>query len=145
MKALTEIKLTPADYDTFKPYFPNTVHELITVCGETATFALINQCTGQGISIGKNQKEKGKILFQKLAAIVGEPAAHKLTVAYGTQRLIYVPRCQKIKLLKRNKIIKKQFDELTRTQTASQVISLFVKELNLSERAIRNIVNSPDE
>lgn len=142
MKALAEIKLTPADYDTFKPYFPNTVHELITVCGITATFALLTQHSGQRLDIGKNQSKNGKILFKKLAAIVGEPAAHKITLAYAIQRKIYVPRCQKIRRMKRDLLIKAEFDELSKHQAANEFINSLTEKYGVSERHIWRILKT---
>lgn len=74
--------------------------------------------------------------------MIGEPAAHKITLAYATQRKIYVPRCQNIRRMKRDLLIKAEFDKLSKHQAANQFINNLAEEYGVSERHIWRILKT---
>ncbi len=131
------IELLVTDYPIIRAYLSPSAHELITVCGIDAAFKLINLCGGENIPIGKNYNVFGKLLFKQLADLVGDDAALRLTLSYGSsQRTIYIPKCDNAKRYIRNRRIVARFDELTKTQTATKAVSILAAEFGTTERNI---------
>lgn len=104
---------TEQDFAELKHLLPSSFASLITVAGSEAAFTLVRRLPGTHFPIGKNQTGAGKRLFAALAEIVGEEAAEKISRAYATERKIWIPKCQDAVLEMRNRLIRRQFDELT--------------------------------
>lgn len=138
---------TDADFQELQHLLPPSFLSLIAVAGTEAAFALVRQLGGTHFPVGKNQTAAGKRLFASLAEIVGEPIADKISRAYETERKIWIPKCQDAVLEMRNRLIRRQFDELTANghMSAQLAVRNLALAHNLTERWVWEITVQTDK
>lgn len=136
-------KLSHMDYAEIRHLLPRNMQEIIFLTSVETAFILIEHYGGRVLRISKNKTLKGKASFQKLAALIGEKHAQKLTIAYAnTQRNLFIPQCNKAISHLRNKRIIARFDELIKQCNEYQTINVLVLEFGLSDRQIRTILKN---
>lgn len=141
--------LTPSKEDLagLSHLLPPAALELIRVVGWEATYKLISHYPGTHFPVGKNKTKAGKILHAALSEVVGEKNAERISLAYRTQRNVWIPKCQGAVQELRNRLIRRQFDELI-SQTPPMPAYLAARNLALehylSERHIWRILNEVD-
>lgn len=132
-----------------KHLLPDNVLQIIQIIGIDAAFELVRKYGGTVFPIGKNATKHGKVLHAALAEVVGEEKAQRLSLAFATQRGIYIPKCQKALLEMRDKQIRQDFDSLTMYQNPKMPAYLAVRNLalqyNLSERHVWHLLKHIDE
>ena len=104
--------MSEQDFADIRHLLPDSVLGLMQVAGEEHTFTLIRRFGGTNIPVGKNYQKSGKALHAMLAEEVGEEAALRIGAAYGSQRMVWIPKCEHATRELRDRFIRRRFDEL---------------------------------
>lgn len=112
--------ITPADLAELGHLLPRSAATLLRVAGQDAGLALLNALPGVFFQMPHTDgKRRGnthaKRRTAQLQALVGDDALAALRQHYGGGPL-EVPTCLQIKVEKRNRWLRQQFDALTRSQ-----------------------------
>ncbi|MGY8873240.1 MAG: Mor transcription activator family protein, partial [Pseudomonadales bacterium] len=113
---------------------PPVVQELVDHIGLPSTIELINQFGGTTINIPMGGTSVGTAALVRLAAVIGEEAAEKLSkICFGEP--IYIPKCEKYLRDTRNQNINQTFIEQVRHgKKANSVVAELAREYRLSDR-----------
>lgn len=123
---------------------PESFIALMTVAGVEAAFTLLHHYAGMHIPIGKNQTKAGKVLHAALTEVLEESIVNKIETAYANQRKLWIPKCDDALRELRNRYIRQQFDELTKTMSATLAVSNLVYQHKMTDRHIWRILKEPD-
>lgn len=131
----------------FYHLLPPAFHDLVQVAGLEAAFELVRCYGGTSFPVGKRNNKLGRALHHALSEIVGETAADKISIAYAAQRKVWIPKCKGAVLECRNRLIRRQFDELTtkHNMPAYLAVSNLALEHDLVERQIWRIMKESDK
>lgn len=113
-----------------------TTEHLISVIGEEAMERLIAAYRGQSLRIPKTVES---IMFHELCDTIGQQAAEPLILEFGGNE-VYVPKAHLVRTYRRHDAIRAEFDQRTRTESATQAIKALARKHDLSERQIHNIL-----
>ena len=121
---------------------PDTIRQIESVIGLSATTALINAFGGQTMFVPSKECAS----WHAIAEVIGEPATVALAKALGGDEL-YIARCVNAMRELRNRRIRARFDRLTTgdsPMTAGAAYAALVQEYKLSDRQIRKILLRTD-
>lgn len=114
---------------------PETARLLVSIIGDEAAAALINQLGGTTFPVSKNKSQLGQIRFAILAEVIGEEAASTLTQHFGGE-VLFIPRCDDLRRRLRNREIHKEFDLLCKEHTAATAVTLLSIKHRMSDRNV---------
>lgn len=141
--------MSEQDFADIRHLLPDSVLGLMQVAGEEHTFTLIRRFGGTNIPVGKNYQKSGKALHAMLAEEVGEEAALRIGAAYGSQRMVWIPKCEHATRELRDRFIRRRFDELTGapdcTMASYAAVRLLAREHDLTERWVWAILKNTDQ
>ncbi|MBF5004714.1 Mor transcription activator family protein [Diaphorobacter caeni] len=102
------------DFSDFSHLMPETALLLVQCMEIEATVALLNAWPGVEVKVPRfpNANPAGARRWAQLAALVGETAMQKLAALYGGT-VLEIPLCSRVRLEKRNRNIRSEFDQLT--------------------------------
>lgn len=103
-------------------HLPRTARDLVDLIGLVATLRLIEAAAGQVLTIPKGKREKGKVLLENLAAIVGDEAAAKIVARYGGEYLT-IPSCKRAGYAVRDAELQARFDALLKEGLGARAIA----------------------
>ena len=126
-------KPTPENLPTVRPYLPDTFLQLETVAGTQTALLLVSEHGGVQYPVAKGVTGQGRRRNTRLAALVGEAAALRLSAAYGQQRNISIPTCRKAREVLRNREIRAAYDMAEGSGMAAAALA---RRYGLSQRAI---------
>jgi Mor family transcriptional regulator len=93
--------------------------------------------------MSKNKRRLGQIRFEALAEVIGVEAAKVLTEHHGGETLA-IPRCTAAILEMRNRAIRQEFDELTRTHSANHAASELARKYHITDRWVYQVLSRAD-
>ena len=123
---------------------PESMVTLIGLIGMEAAFALVKHLGGTTFPVSEKSTKQGKIRYAMLAEIVGERVADKLTITHGSMNL-YIPRCFEAMRELQKRMIRRQFDELTRNMTATDAVIQLAITFKIADRTVWNIIKTTDK
>lgn len=121
---------------------PDTIRQIESVIGLSATIALINEFGGQTMFVPSKECAS----WHAIAEVIGNGAMASLARRYGGDEL-YIARCVDAMRELRDRRIRARFDRLTTgdsPMTAGAAYAALVQEHKLSDRQIRKILLRTD-
>lgn len=128
---------------------PPSVHTLVDCIGAPAALALLNTWPGAEVKVPRfpDANPAGARRWAQLAEVVGEDAMQRLADFYGGD-VLAIPLCSRARQEKRNRVIRRDFDQFTTRQPTGFGLSKTdaIREIGMryapiSARQIESILN----
>lgn len=131
------------NFEDVQHLLPASAKLFIQLIGLPRTVQLIQAWGGTTFPMSKNQRRLGQIRFEALAEVIGVDAAKVLTQHFGGETLA-IPRCSAAILEMRNRAIREEFDELTRTHSANHAASELARKYHITDRWVYQVLSRAD-
>lgn len=151
-----DLDITVADLQALGHLMPPTARSMVRELGPAATEALIRTWPGQEIPVPRhrNANDAGARRWAQIEAVVGPEAMPRVAGAYGGS-MLDIPSCKALLLEKRNRWIRRRFDELTARGAAQPgmskreavrdiVLALLLSRRGLTYREVEKVVDASD-
>ena len=137
------------DFTNLDHLMPETARLLAGCMGVDAAVALLNAWPGVEVKVPRfpDANPAGAKRWAQMAAVIGEPAMRKLAALYGGT-VLEIPLCSRVQQEKRNRVIRRDFDQLTfkppagiGLSKADAVQEIGIRYAPISVRQIKSILN----
>ncbi|UJB30284.1 Mor transcription activator family protein [Chromobacterium sp. Beijing] len=130
--------------DDVKHLLPEMAQLIATLIGLPKAARLIDVWGGTTFPVSKNKRREGQIRYEALAEVVGVEAADKLTAHFGGE-VLAIPRCAVAMREVRDRLIRAEFDELTREHPAVHAVNQLARKYQMTERNVWMVLKKVDQ
>lgn len=122
---------------------PESARLLVRLIGLPKTVLLIQAWGGTIFPVSKNQTRHGQIRFESLAEVVGMDAANIITRHFCGE-VLAIPRCLAAMIELRNRAIRSEFDDITRSYPASHAVHELARKYQMTVRHVWRVMKQLD-
>lgn len=123
---------------------PETAAQLVETIGMVRAGRLIDRLGGTTLPVPKLKNRRGAPAFDALVQIIGREAALRLVEVFGGEN-VWVPRCEDAMREVRDRAIRADFDELTKSMSARDAVIELVRRYDVVDRHIWRILKQVDD
>ncbi|MGD1823730.1 DNA transposition protein [Chromobacterium violaceum] len=130
--------------DDVQHLLPEMAQLIATLIGLPKALRLIEAWGGTTFPISKNKRRDGQIRYEALAEVIGVDAADIMTRHFGGE-VLAIPRCASALREVRDRMIRAEFDDETRTHPASHAVGLLARRYQMTERNVWMVLKKADK
>lgn len=130
--------------DEVQHLLPEIAQLIATLVGLPKALKLIETWGGTTFPVSKNKRREGQIRYEALAEVVGIEGADRLTQHFGGE-VLSIPRCAVAMREVRDRMLRAEFDVLTREHPAGHAVNQLARQYQLTERWVWMILKKPDQ
>lgn len=123
---------------------PEMARLIATLIGLPRTLSLIEAWGGTTFPVSKNKRRDGQIRYDALAEVVGVEAADILTRHFGGE-VLAIPRCAAAMREVRDRMIRAEFDVMTREHAALFAANQLARKYQMTERNVWLVLKKADQ
>ena len=123
---------------------PDTAKAIASIIGLERTLALVAVLGGAELRFPRGKHGPAASRFEELALVIGEESLSKLAHEYTYGESVYIPICTITRRRLRNRKIRREFDDLTKTLSGKQAVNTLAIKNNMSNRQVEKILNWAD-
>lgn len=123
---------------------PEMAQLIASLIGLPKALRLIESWGGTTFPFSKNKRRDGQIRYEALAEVVGVDAANIMTKHFGGE-VLSIPRCAVALREARDRMMRAEFDELTRMHTAVYAVNLLARKFQMTERNVWSVLKKADQ
>jgi len=126
-------RITADDLETLRHLLPPSAVEIVRAVGDAGATALLHRWPGVQISVPKHPDANpaGMRRWAQIAEVVGESLMPRLAAQFGGT-VLEIPVCRDLLTEKRNRWLRRRFDDLVDPHGAAMAASQAVYELGLA-------------
>ncbi|WP_231879816.1 Mor transcription activator family protein [Crenobacter luteus] len=138
------MRITDALGESVRHLLPETARLIADLIGLPKALQLIEAWGGTTFPVSKNQRRDGQIRYAALAEVVGVDAAAILTRRFGGE-VLSIPRCAVAMREVRDRMIRAEFDTLTREHPAVHAVNQLARRYQMTERNVWVVLKKTDQ
>lgn len=130
--------------DNVEHLLPDMARLIASLIGLPKALKLIEAWGGTTFPFSKNKRRDGQIRYEALAEVVGVDAANIMTRHFGGE-VLAIPRCATALREVRDRVMRAEFDQLTRVHTAVYAVNLLARKFQMTERNVWSVLKKADQ
>lgn len=123
---------------------PSSLEHIVAHIGIEPAIALVSCFGGSSIPIPMGRSVAGLPALERLVKVVGEQATEKLSAVFGSEGMLYIPRCTRVRRIMRNRTIRQEFDQLAKRESGLAAVAMISIRHALSDRQVWRILKQVD-